>query len=55
MYFKNIIIGSGPAGMSAASEILQNGKNLQVNSNLNVITALLNMAYVSNVSIKARK
>ena len=26
MYYKNIIIGSGPAGISAASEILQNGK-----------------------------
>ena len=30
MYFKNIIIGSGPAGVSAASEILENGKNVTI-------------------------
>lgn len=30
MHFKNIIIGSGPAGASAASEILENGKELTI-------------------------
>ena len=30
MYYKNIIIGSGPAGISAASEILQNGKEVAI-------------------------
>lgn len=30
MYYKNIIIGSGPAGISAASEILQNGKKVAI-------------------------
>ena len=30
MHFKNIIIGSGPAGISAASEILQNGKSVAI-------------------------
>lgn len=30
MHFKNIIIGSGPAGISAASEILENGKELTI-------------------------
>jgi ferredoxin len=30
VYYKNIIIGSGPAGISAASEILQNGKEVVI-------------------------
>ena len=30
MHYKNIIIGSGPAGISAASEILQNGKKVTI-------------------------
>ena len=30
MYSKNIIIGSGPAGVSAASEFLQNNKDLLI-------------------------
>ncbi len=30
MHYKNIIIGSGPAGISAASEILQNGKEVAI-------------------------
>ena len=30
MYSKNIIIGSGPAGVSAASEILENNKDVLI-------------------------
>ena len=30
MHSKNIIIGSGPAGVSAASEILKNNKDLLI-------------------------
>jgi len=30
VHYKNIIIGSGPAGISAASEILQNGKKVTI-------------------------
>ena len=30
MHYKNIIIGSGPAGISAASEILQNEKEVTI-------------------------